>query len=205
MYRVHRENDYNYCTEFVSIFSTHPVCIDIKLEENHSKINFEGPLTLVPCLKYIVWPLWSLLLDFQVKFKLTTTLFCINRHMCRNAVGDGLVLEILLHFSSSIHSMLDWSLTMNWKCKPFFLLTCHSWRFVPTRPVWNDTITKLKLFFWAKIWNVVSIQHLTPMKILGAWTSKLRTNNRPFWQEIVCVPLWTLCGKSSLWLEIKTL
>ena len=63
--------------------------------------------------------------------------------MCRNAVGDGLVLEILLHFSSSIHSMLDWSLTMNWKCKPFFLLTCHSWRFVPTRPVWNDTITKL--------------------------------------------------------------
>ena len=139
-----------------------------------------------------VWPVRSLYLDFQVKFKLTTTLFCINRHMCRNAVGDGLVLEILLHFSSSIHSMLDWSLTMNWKCKPFFLLTCHSWRFVPTRPVWNDTITKLKPFFWAKIWNVVSIQHLTPMKILGAWTSKLRTNNRPFWQEFVCVPLWTL-------------
>ena len=55
---------------------------------------------------------------------------------------------------------------------------------------WHHNKTETVL--WVKIWNSVTIQHLTPMKILGAWTSKLRTNNRPFWQEFVCVPLWTL-------------
>ena len=30
LYRVRWENDYNYCTEFVSIFSTHPVLVQLQ-------------------------------------------------------------------------------------------------------------------------------------------------------------------------------